>query len=713
MVFTRLICISSLAGLALPALAQQQPADTLRRQKLEEVVVTATRTERGISEVPIPVTVIGAKQMKAMGSVRLNDVLGEQTGLSIVADHGRGVQMQGLSPEYTLILVDGEPLIGRTAGTLELSRVAVGNIQRVEVVKGPASALWGSEALAGVVNIITQKPQPGTSGTLRLRYGTNRTADLSATINSQGERLGLTLFVDRYSSNGYTLLPESGTATVPPFSNYTAQSRLTYQLGERTKLSVSGRYFAESQTSVYPVTEAGGTVDSVRYASRQQDYSINPVLTHRTADGKLFATARFYLAGYRTHEDYNYAADGRPYNAPDNTTYFNQTFVRPEVQLDWQLSPKHTLTGGAGYIREGVEATRYDQTQHMQSYYGFVQDDWTPLPGLNIVAGARYDGHNQYKGQLSPKASARYQVRPWLAVRGSAGRGYRAPDFRQLYLNFSNSLVGYSVFGTHEVRERLAALAASGQLVLDPATGQPLINTTLLDRAANLLPESSVAYNAGLQIDPTEKLSITASYFRNNLRDLIETTPVAQKKNGQSVFTYYNVSQAYTQGAEVEAGYQLLRGLRVSGGYQYLIAKDQAVEAQLAAGNIYRRDPTTLMTERVKAADYGGLFSRSKHSGNVKLFYESPEKGLTASLRGIYRGRYGFQDLNGNAILDTDAEYVRGYTLWNVAASKTWQQRYTLQVGVDNVLGYTDPSYITTLPGRLLYASVELRLAKK
>jgi outer membrane receptor for ferrienterochelin and colicins len=704
MVLVRFTCLSLLG---LPVLAQQ-PADTLRRQKLGEVVVTATRTERSSAEVPMPVTVIGAKQINAMGSVRLNDVLGEQTGLSIVADHGRGVQMQGLNPEYTLILVDGEPLIGRTAGTLELSRVAVGNIQRVEVVKGPASALWGSEALAGVVNIITQKPQAGTSGTLRLRYGSNRTADVSASFNQQGERLGITAFLNRYSSAGYTLRPESGTATVPPFANYTAQSRLIYQLGERTKLSVSGRYFAESQASTYPVATAAGTRE-VRYESRQQDYSLNPVLTHGTANGRLFATARFYAAGYRTREDYTYTADGSAY---DNT-YFNQTFLRPEGQLDWRLGSRHTLTGGAGYIRESVAATRYDATQLMQSYYGFVQDDWTPLPGLNVVAGARYDGHNQYKRQLSPKASARYQVRPWLAVRGSAGRGYRAPDFRQLYLNFSNPAVGYSVFGTQEVGARLTALAQAGQLMRDPATGQPLINTALLDRAGSLRPESSVAYNAGLQLDPTEKLSFTASYFRNSLRDLIETTPVAQKTNGQSVFTYYNVSRAYTQGVEAEAGYQLLSGLRLSGGYQYLVAKDQAVEARLAAGDVYRRDPTTLLTERVKAADYGGLFNRSKHSGNVKLFYDNTAKGLTASLRGIYRGRYGFQDLNGNAILDTDAEYVRGYTLWNVAASKTWQQRYTLQVGVDNALGYTDPAYIGTLPGRLLYATVELRLAKK
>ena len=112
-----------LALLAGPALAQQAgapiPADTLLRQHLGDVVVTATRTEKALTDVAIPVSVVGAKQIKNMGSLRLGDVLREQTGLSLVADHGQGIQLQGLNSEYTLILVDGEPLIGRTAGTLD------------------------------------------------------------------------------------------------------------------------------------------------------------------------------------------------------------------------------------------------------------------------------------------------------------------------------------------------------------------------------------------------------------------------------------------------------------------------------------------------------------------------------------------------------------------------------------------------------------------
>ncbi|TGE08148.1 TonB-dependent receptor plug domain-containing protein [Hymenobacter fodinae] len=688
---------------------QTAPADTSTRHlRLREVVVTATRTEKALTEVPIPVTVIGKQQIKTMGALRLSDVLGEQTGLNLVADHGRGIQMQGLNPEYTLILVDGEPLIGRTAGTLELSRVAVGNIERVEVVKGPASAIWGSEALAGVVNIITQKPQPGTRSEVRLRYGTNRTADVGGTFNYKQHRLGLTVFGNRYSSAGYTLQPASGQATVPPFASYTGQSRLSYQLDDKTTLSISGRYFIENQSSELPISSEGGQTARVRLQGRQQDFSLNPTLTRCFSD-KLFGTLRFYHAGYRTQENYTYTANGAPYDA----SYFHQTFTRPEAQLDWRLHPKHTLTAGAGYLLESVEATRYDQRHQMRSAYGYLQDDWTPLPGLNLVAGVRYDGHSQYQGQLSPKLSGRYQVRPWLAVRASAGRGFRAPDFRQLYLNFSNPAVGYSVFGTHQVQEKVAQLIAQGQIALDPATGQPLINVALLTQASSLTAESSRAYNAGFQLDPTSKLRLTANFFHNDLRDLIETAAVAQKTNGQSVYSYRNVSRAYTQGVETDARYLLGQHLTLSAGYQYLVAKDRTVLAQLKAGSIYRRDPQTLETVRLTAANYGGLYNRSRHTANVKLFYENQAAGWTGSVRGVYRGRYGFQDRNGNLILDAANEYVPGYWLLNVAAAKTFRQRYTLQAGLDNALNYTDPAYLSTVPGRLYYASVAIALGQK
>lgn len=707
----RLAACFLLTGWATVARAQAPviAPDSLRRTlRLDEVVVTATRTEKALTQVPIPVMVVAQPQIKAMGALRLNEVLGEQTGLTIVADHGKGVQMQGLSPEYTLILVDGEPLIGRTAGTLELSRIAVGNIQRVEIVKGPASALWGSEALAGVVNIITQKPRPGTNATVSARYGANRTLDLGGTFNTKGERAGLTVFLNRYSSQGYTLQPESGTATIPPFANYTAQSRFTYKLGERTNLSVSGRYFVENQHSTLLVTGEDNASTPVRAESRQQDYTLNPVLTHRFSE-RFFSTARIYHSGYRTREASTYAADDSPYDA----SFFHQTFTRPELQTDWQLRPNQLLTTGLGYIRETVEATRYEQRQHLNAYYALGQYDWTPVPRLNVVAGARYDGHSQYPGQFSPKLSGRYQLTPGLALRGSAGRGYRAPDFRQLYLNFTNPVVGYSVFGTNQVRDKVAQLAAQGQLAKDPETGRPVVYEATLTQASNLTAESSAAYNIGVQLDPSPRLRLTVNAFRNELRNLIETANVALKANGQFVYSYRNVTQAFTQGADAEGQYQVMPGLTLSAGYQLLFAKDKAIIDQLKAGTIYRRDPQTRATSRVPLADYGGLYNRSRHTANVKLFYEDPGRGWSISLRGIYRGRYGYADLNGNGILDADPEYVRSYTIWNVAGAKTLCRRYTLQAGLDNVLNYTDPAYISTLPGRLYYASLSVMLGQR
>ena len=323
-----------------------------------------------------------------------------------------------------------------------------------------------------------------------------------------------------------------------------------------------------------------------------------------------------------------------------------------------------------------------------------------PTLRWTVIAGGRYDAHSQYASQFSPKVSARYALSPGIALRGSLGVGFKAPDFRQLYLNFDNAVAGYSVFGTQEAAAGIARLAQQGQLaeiVLDPS------------RLATIRAERSIAYNLGAQLK-SQTLPLTASLnlFRNDIHDLIETQVIARKTNGQNVFSYNNLSQVYTQGAELESSWRWTVGtgyLTVNGGYQYLIAKDKAVIQGIKEGTVYRRNPETLASERVTSAEYGGLFNRSRHMANLKLFYEQPKRGLSASLRAVYRGRYGFADRDGNLILDSDAEYVRGYMLYNLSAAKTWKS-ISLQAGVDNLTGYTDPAYIPNLAGRLWYTTL-------
>jgi outer membrane receptor for ferrienterochelin and colicins len=521
---------------SLPACSSVFAQDSLETKELQTLVVTATRSERELGSLPIPVTVVQQSQLKSMGSLRLNEVLGEQTGLAIANDHGTGVQMQGFAPEYTLILVDGEPLIGRTSGVLDLNRIAVGNIQQIEIMKGPSSSLYGSDALAGVINIITQRPN-GVNGTITSRYGANRTFDLGGSVNYQRDKLGLYAFVNRYHTDGYDLSPESAGSTVTPFTNNTFQSRLTYDLSSRTKFSLSGRYFTEAQESVTDIGTAG---DPLLLDGRGEvnDWNVNPVVTHNFSN-KLKSTFRFYGSGYSANSNLTYQSDGASYDA----TYFDQTFYRPEIQTEYFLNSKNVLTIGTGRIWETVEATRYDDKMKFHTNYAYGQYEWQPTRRLNLLLGARYDDHSAYGSQVSPKFSAQYEVNSWLSVRGSAGMGFKAPDFRQLYLNFTNATVGYSVFGSQVLAESIARLEQEGQI--DRIQEDP-------SSFGEIKAETSVAYNLGFKLVPSKNTSLNINFFKNDVKDLIDTRPVARKVNGQYVYSYKNIEKVFTQGIETE-----------------------------------------------------------------------------------------------------------------------------------------------------------------
>jgi outer membrane receptor for ferrienterochelin and colicins len=688
------ICLSNIYG------QKKYIKDSVSHKILEEVVVTATRNERKLGSLPMPVTLINQKQIKAMGSLRLNEVLAEQTGLFIKNDHGQGIQIQGFSPDYTLILLDGEPLVGRTAGTLELSRLAVGNIKQIEIVKGPSSSLYGSEALAGVVNIITSPPTPeggAFKGSFSTRYGTNQTSDLSGSLGFRKNKLGVNIFVNRYQSGEYDFTPEVFGVTVSPFRNYTFTPKLSYDFSEKLKLSISGRYFTENQEDGFLVGK-----DTISGNGNVKDWNFNPVLRYSIND-KLKATARFYSTNYQTNSSLSYQKDAKIYDE----TFFNQTFQRPEFQIDYALNTNHNFTFGAGRIWESVEATRYEDVKRFETNYGFFQYENTMLKSLNLTVGGRFDAHSAYRSQFSPKVSAAYELSPKITLRGSVGVGFKAPDFRQLYLNFTNAVAGYSVFGTQEIARGIAQLQAEKQ-----------ISELLFDvnNLGTLQAESSLAYNLGgvLKLDNGLKISLNA--FRNDVDNLIQTQAIARKTNGQNVFSYLNLNKAFTQGIESEISKNLSvnnQNFTLSLGYQFLEAKDKEIVDKLERGEVFRRNPETFVTVRVQPSEYEGLFNRSRHSGNVKLFYENTKYNVITSLRGIYRSRYGFADYNGNGIADVDNEFVPGFMTWNISVSKEFKQHFRLQTGVDNVFGFTNKTQIPNLAGRLIWVSLGVNFNKK
>ena len=226
-------------------------ADTLQALESPPIVVTATRTEKALEDVAVPITVVTADEMGRQGVLRLQDALKNVPGLMLADDHGIGLQIRGFDADYTLVLLDGEPVIGRTAGTLDLDRLAVQGLSHIEVVRGPSSSLFGSEALAGVVNLVSARPPPGTRGSINLRTGTHATTNLSGLLSMGHRRGGVRIKLGRYSSSGYDLTPNTFGSSAPAFANYETDVRANLTVSDRLKLRLGLRAASEEHSSAF------------------------------------------------------------------------------------------------------------------------------------------------------------------------------------------------------------------------------------------------------------------------------------------------------------------------------------------------------------------------------------------------------------------------------------------------------------------------------
>ncbi|MFS4416749.1 TonB-dependent receptor plug domain-containing protein [Maribacter sp. 2307ULW6-5] len=643
--------------------------DSLLTQDLDEVVVTATRTVRQLSSLPLPVTLIPQEQIARTGVTRLNEILSEQTGIVMTPDAtiggGEGVQIQGIASDYVLVLIDGVPVVGRSSGNLDLSRFAIGNIKQIEVVKGPSSSLFGSEALGGVINIITEKPtSEAITGHVGHRAASFNNQNSNFSLNQRRENFGYSLFVDRMSSDGFDLATGDNGQTVNPFVNHTLNGRLFFDVSDKAKLFASGRYFAQ-EFNVAPST------------AEEQDANAHLRLDH-DASGKVNWQYELYYTRYVTNEQTVDPID----NAILMDNDFNQQLLRPEIRYNRRFGERNTMTLGLGYNWETLDRSLFAEQVTFDSQYLFAQYDFVPMEKMNVIVGARFDNHSEYNSQLSPKLSARYNFSDHFAVKASVGSGFKAPDFRQLYLDFTNVAGGgYSVFGKDVEAAGIQRLLDNGEianLVVDPA-----------DLGARLDAESSVGYNLGASFKKG-KLSTDINFFRNDFRNLIDTQILASRTNGQNVFGYINRERVYTQGAELDVKYRINQHLNLAMGYQLLYAFDKDKEAAVEAGTEFARDPQTLETIRLARGDYFGLENRSRHTFNAKVFYEVPKWDANANLRVVYRSRFGLTDRNGNGLLDPwDNSFVDGYALVNLALGKTFYKKYEVRLGANNLLDFT------------------------
>ncbi|MCO6162053.1 TonB-dependent siderophore receptor [Flavobacterium sp. NRK F7] len=671
--------------------SQEIETDSLQSKVLDEVIVTATRTERSLSSLPLPSAIITADAISKAGVTRLSDIIAEQTGLITIPDFGgtEGIQMQGLDAAYTLILLDGVPLIGRSAGTLDLSRVSVGNISSIEIVKGASSSLYGSDALAGVINIITKKPKEDVlSATSAYRYATFETQDANLDLVWKKKAFSGSVFTNYFATAGYDLNEAIPEKTVEPYQNVTVQPKFYYDFSKRLQLVLGTRFYHQEQ-------DYKATIDSESFKglSKIKEWDTQVKVSHKW-NAFIDSEYELYATNYKTDEFLN---DSQGF-AFENS-FYNQWLFRPEIRTTFSL-PKSKITTGLGLNHEALDRTYFASVAIFNSQYAFLQYDYTPTKKWNILAGFRLDNHNQYQSQWSPKIAANYKLNTHLSLKSSIGYGYKAPDFRQLYFDFTNSAIGYAVFGYNVAEERLDALDNQGQI---------LFRTNGTDFSSELKPESSININLGSFYEKND-FKWDTNVFYNAISNLIDTKVIAQKTNGQNVFSYFNIDEIFTYGFENNFHYSFHSNLKFSLGYQYLIAKDRSVLRDLDSGNVFARDANTLESFQLKKTDYFGLFNRSKHTANFKVLYTISKLKTTFNLRVFYRSKYGIVDSNNNQILDQYDAFVKEYFLTNLSITKTFKQKMSVQIGSNNLFNFKNPNQISTLSGRQLFARMQFNL---
>ena len=657
---------------------------------LNEVVITATRTERKLGNVAVPVTIISQKNIKQAASLRLNDILTEQTGIFINdGGFGSGIQMQGLGPAYTAILLNGEPLIGRNTGVLDLKRLAVGNIQKIEIVRGPSSSLYGSEAMAGVINLIS-KESATNKLSASVRYGSFETFDASASAYIKTKKIKIQLFSNAFHTNVYSVRPFSVDKSIEPLWKYNHQIYLSSATNSKTKFSFLARYSLENFTTKFATTNLGVITYSDGF-EKHTEYAFNPTVTHQF-NNKIKSVVRFYHTNYQSNQDLTTTS------TKDYYDYFRQRMYKIENQNDFNICKKINLTTGIGYIYENVRSSRYDNENNLKESkvgYAFVQSEINFTNKFTTILGLRYDNNSNYQSAFAPKISFSYKPTAKLHFTASAGYGFKVPDFRQLYLNFTNAAAGgYTVLGTIEATKIIAQLQQQGQI----GSLTPDYN-----KIATLKPETSLGINIGACYSPNNKSRININLFRNNLDNLIEYAQVAAYKNGAQIYSYINLNKAFTQGAEFNVSHKISNPFTLDIGYQLLFSGNKEEIDRIKQGQVYTKNADG-SSIKMALSDYFGLANRSKHIANFKLLYE--QHNFYANCRILYHSRWAVADKNGNGVYDTNDEFASGYIQANITAGYNFNKHFGLQMGCNNITNYTDLNYLPTQMGRSFFLTI-------
>ena len=657
----RKVSLLVLLGLSTSVFSQQR--DTIT--KLDEVVVTATRSEISLENSPIPTEVIGKKEIEQLNLITMQDLL-QVKGIQVAPVSSGGFQLRGLSSEYVLVMIDGVPIAGRESGALDVSNINLANVERVEIVKGSMSSLWGNHAIGGVINIITKKGgKPSLS--VNTQYGTNNTSLLGLSGTFGKDKFKNVSKVTLGNSDGFDIDPDTYGKNVLPFSLLNITNRSTYNDGVNS-FSLGASYF-NKQSKGNTITETNTSGEQIETIEENQSDNLILDLNYKRTFGKYVSEIKLSNSSFSNSNKASFTFFGQPTERLDEST---QNIFQPEMINSYNWNDKNQTTFGFGYRGYTYDTERYGGERNLNSSFGYVQH-YLNLDKLNIVAGGRFDNYAEFGSNLTPKISAKYDLGKF-SINTSVGGGFRVPDFRTLYLTLGGFSQGFYVLGSELIEDEINFYQSNNQIAF---------LTYDINDINSLSSETSISYDFGVSYKINNRSKIGVNVFQTNTNDLIESVFVGQFINQTALFGYTNISEATFKGIEFEGLYQK-GGLRLDGSYQYL-----ETEAT-------KKDGTEFF-----------LGERPKHLTNLSASYTTTNK-YSFVLNGVHKSEYFFRDIDGGGTKDEN-EFIPQHTILNGIISKQYKQ-FNIGFGINNILNFTNREYLKQQNGRTIFGKLTYKL---
>lgn len=632
--------------------------------KLNEVVVTGTGTLNKLKNSPVAIDVISKRELENINVPTFeNAMIALNPSLSFTPNAmGSYMQLNGLSNRYILVLVDGKKLGGDVGGNTDLNRIDMSNVKRIEILKGAASSLYGSDAMAGVINIITNKPKDliNFSAETRLSEYGQLTQNVNLYLNADG--FSSSTSFQRNQTDGWQLntkellndeLVETDKQAMLRFYSDVFSQRFGYAPTKNLSMYVEGSLFDKKFKR--PVSAYG-------FDMRYEDYSFGAGAKYLLKNNGVLSldwnTDKFeYYKDYlKDTKDKN----GKTFVVGQEEFVRRQKYTNINLKGSFYAGKYNKVTLGTEYKVDNLFAPS-DSIGGSKDVYTmavYAQDEIKLFDKLNIVPGIRYIYNETFKNRVTPKLSAMYSLSNFN-FRASYAAGFKTPELKQLFMK--------------------TEVVSKGK-------------TTLSVGNTGLKPESSNYYSLNAEY-VSNFLTLSVNGYINNLKNKIEIvemdlTPeeVAEGYNKKS--TYQNIGEARIQGIDLTFNSYLGYNITLGGGYSYVNAKD---------------------------LDTGKRLQRiSRHTGNINANWSKDWGGILKSNFNI-NGR-----LQSRRYYD-DGDDARAYQLWNFATRHTFKDYngivFEPGFGIENIFDFVDDkpfnrNYATLSPGRTYYVSLKVKFSK-